>query len=154
MATWQLFDQQAPQLAEVVRARLEAAETHVLASLRRDGSPRVSGTEVFWHGHDLLIGSMDGAVKAGDLLRDSRFALHAHPASAGGDAKLSGRAFEIVDPEELRAITGHTQPPGPARFFRLDLAETVTTAVGDDQQHLLIRRWRPEEGVAAFTRYH
>lgn len=154
MATWQLFDEQAPQLAEVVRARLEAAETHVLASLRRDGSPRVSGTEVFWRGPDLMIGSMDGAVKADDLLRDPRFALHAHPTPAGGDAKLSGRALEIVDPEELRAVAAQTRPPGPARFFRLDLAEAVTTAVGDDEQHLLIRRWRPEEGVVAFTRYH
>ena len=154
MTTWHVFEEQAPQLAEVVRARLEAAETHVLASLRRDGSPRVSGTEVFWHDQDLLIGSMDGAVKAGDLLRDPRFALHAHPASDGGDAKLSGRALTIVDPEELRAITGQVEPPGPARFFRLDLAEAVTTEVGDDQQHLLIKRWRPDDGVAAFTRYH
>lgn len=154
MATWQLFNDEAAQLAEAAQARLRAAETHILASLRKDGSPRVSGTEVFPLGPDLVIGSMDGAVKAADLLHDSRFALHAHPAQDGADVKFSGHAHEITDAQTLRDIGQQAEPPGPARYFRLDLTEVVLTEVGDDQQHLLIRRWRPQEGVVAFKRYH
>lgn len=153
MATWQLFNDEAPQLAEVVQARLRAADTHVLASLRRDGSPRVSGTEVFASGPDLVIGSMDGAVKTADLHHDPRFALHTHPARDSADAKLTGRAHEIAGVRALRGFGEQTRPPGKARLFRLDMTEVVITEVGDDQQNLLIKRWRPEEGVVAFKRY-
>jgi hypothetical protein len=79
MATWEDFLAEAPQLAAAVRRGFEAAKHHVLATLRRDGSPRVSGTEVDFRGPDLVLGSMGGARKAADLRRDGRFALHAHP---------------------------------------------------------------------------
>jgi len=46
MATWAQFESEAGQFAAMVRARFEAAETHILATLRKDGSPRVSGSEV------------------------------------------------------------------------------------------------------------
>src|SRR5687767_4858714 len=76
---WVTFTAEAPALAAAVEARLRATKHRVLATLRADGSPRVSGTEVdFWDG-DLVLGSMFGAVKARDLLRDGRFAVHANP---------------------------------------------------------------------------
>lgn len=153
MATWQQFADDAPQVAEPVRARLESAPHHVLGTLRRDGSPRLSGTEVFWHGPDLLVGSMPGAVKAQDLRRDPRFSLHAHPADenlSGGDAKLSGRAVEVRGDARSDVLQ---QRPGAeeAWLFRLDLAEAVLTEISDDKQ-LVIKRWRPTDGVTAFKR--
>src|SRR5690349_4899851 len=99
MTTWQEFDREAPGLADAVRARFVAHKHHVLATVRADGSPRVSGTEVqFREDGELTLGSMWRAVKALDLRRDARFALHANPGSGsmeGGDAKLAGRAVEI-----------------------------------------------------------
>jgi len=95
MATWEEFAREAPELAAAVRARFTATKHHVLATLRRDGSPRVSGTEVDFRGADLTLGSMSGARKASDLRRDGRFALHANPGDgsmAFGDAKLAGVA--------------------------------------------------------------
>ena len=74
MATWKQFESEAPEFAAVIRTRFEAAETHVLATLRRDGSPRVSGSEVAFQGADLSFGSMLNAVKARDLQRDGRCA--------------------------------------------------------------------------------
>src|SRR5919109_4476751 len=100
MTNWQRFAEEAPELAEAVRAKFEAAKHHVLATVRRDGSPRVSGTEVDFYGPDLTIGSLWGAVKADDLQRDGRFALHANPGDGsmhGGDAKLAGVAVEVGD---------------------------------------------------------
>jgi hypothetical protein len=156
MTTWQEFANDAPELSSAVRARFEAAKHHVLATLRRDGSPRVSGIGVGWHGADLVFGSMVGAVKARDLQRDGRFSLHAHPGDgslAGGDAKLSGRAVEVVDADELRAFYEKEDPPGDSHLFRIDLSEAVLTEIGEDEQHLLIKLWRPARGVVAYRRY-
>ncbi|MEV4241888.1 pyridoxamine 5'-phosphate oxidase family protein [Streptosporangium canum] len=79
MAPWEQFESEAGELASAVKARFQAAETHVLATLRKDGSPRVSGTEVDFKGSDLSFGSMLNAVKALALRRDGRCAIHAHP---------------------------------------------------------------------------
>src|SRR2546421_4917658 len=98
MATWEEFSAEAPQLAGAARRAFEAAKHHVLATLRRDGSPRVSGTEVDFWGPHLSIGSLWRAVKARDLQRDGRFALHANPGDGsmeGGDAKVAGVAVEV-----------------------------------------------------------
>src|ERR687891_293156 len=100
MATWRQFETEAPELAAAVRARFETTKHHVLATLRRDGSPPGSGTEVDFHDGDLTVGSMWEAVKARDLQRDGRFAIHANPGDgslAGGDAKVAGVAVEVGD---------------------------------------------------------
>ncbi|WP_017983754.1 pyridoxamine 5'-phosphate oxidase family protein [Amycolatopsis methanolica] len=146
MTNWREFEEQAPALAAVVRERLTAAETHVLATLRRDGSPRVSGTEVDFHGPDLFIGSMWGARKAHDLRRDGRFALHAHP-SAEGDAKLSGVAIEVTEKAVLDAVQGDMQP---SHLFRLDLQQSVLTTVEGDK--LVATTWWPGREVVRFER--
>ena len=149
MATWERFEKEAPELARVVRARFEAAETHVLATLRKDGSPRVSGSEVDFRGPDLSFGSMLGARKAHDLQRDGRCAIHAHP-SGDGDAKVAGVALEVVDPGEKRDYTTGGEPPGDFHAFRLDLTEAVLTAVENDE--LVIRVWRPGCAVETLRR--
>ncbi|MEV0537115.1 pyridoxamine 5'-phosphate oxidase family protein [Kitasatospora sp. NPDC050463] len=156
MATWQDFEHEAPELASAVRARFEANKHHVLATLRRDGSPRVSGIEVNFLGADLTLGSMHGAAKARDLQRDARFALHSNPSDetlAGGDSKLSGRAVEITDENELAAYAADLPepPPGPFQAFRLEVEQVVHTTVGED--HLWITSWRPGEPVRRIQRH-
>lgn len=155
MTTWQEFAEQAPELAKTARAQLEAAKHHVLATLRRDGSPRVSGTEVGWRGPDLTLGSMPGARKALDLRRDPRFALHANPGDgsmAGPDVKIAGRAVEVTG-DEQRAWVEEVEPPSAdSHLFRLELTEVTTTGVSDDQTHLVIQHWTPAEGTRTFNR--
>ncbi|WP_067185086.1 pyridoxamine 5'-phosphate oxidase family protein [Microtetraspora niveoalba] len=149
MATWEQFESEAGELAAAVRARFEAAKTHVLATLRKDGSPRVSGTEVDFMGADLSFGSMLNAVKALDLRRDGRCAIHAHP-HEGGDAKVAGVAIEVTAPEAKSAYTTGSEPPGDFHAFRLDLSEAVLTAVEED--HIVIRLWRPGRPVETIRR--
>jgi hypothetical protein len=43
--TWTEFEAQAPELAARVRARFEAHNHLLIATLRRDGAPRLSGIE-------------------------------------------------------------------------------------------------------------
>ena len=61
----------------------DANKHKTLATLRRDGSPRISGIEIWFEDGELWFGSMWQGVKALDLQRDSRFALHS--ASDGED---------------------------------------------------------------------
>jgi hypothetical protein len=145
MPTWTEVSAAAPELAAAVEARFRAARHHVLATLRRDGSPRVSGTEVGFGDGELRLGSMWQAVKARDLRRDGRFALHANPGDgsmAGGDAKVSGVAVEV--PEHDAAGTSH--------LFRLDVREVVLTSVHADGDRLVIETWRPDEGYRRVER--
>ena len=145
MPDWPEVSDAAPELAAAVEARLKATKHHVLATLRRDGSPRVSGTEVDLRDDGLYLGSMWEAVKARDLRRDGRFALHANPGDgsmAGGDAKLSGVAVEVTDHPDA----------GRSHLFRLDVTEVVLTSVHPDRDRLVIESWRPEEGVRRVER--
>ncbi|MFF2656762.1 pyridoxamine 5'-phosphate oxidase family protein [Kitasatospora sp. NPDC058032] len=155
MATWQDFEHEAPDLAPAVRARFEANKHHVLATLREDGSPRVSGTEVDFIGADVMLGSMLGAVKALDLRRDARFALHSNPSDptlAEGDSKLSGRAVELTEATDIASYEAELPepPPGPYHAFRLELEQVVHTTVEDDA--VRISSWRPGEPVRRFER--
>src|SRR3954454_16643705 len=153
MTTYDDFAKQAPDLAAAVRARFDAERHHVLATLRADGAPRVSGTEVGFRNGQLFLGSMPDARKALDLQRDPRCALHAHTGRgtmAGGDAKVAGRAVEATDEATLAAFRGDAQPAGPYHLFLLDLAEAVLTTVADDQ--LVIQQWRPGQPVRATRR--
>ena len=150
MTTWQQFATEAPDLATSVKARLTATKHHVLATLRRDGSPRVSGTEVQFHDDDLVAGSMPDSIKARDLMRDGRFALHANPGDGsmeGGDAKLAGRAFAVTDAATLAAYVGETEPPEPFDLFRFDLHEVVLTSLHPEGDRLVIETWRPGHDV-------
>lgn len=148
MATWDVFEQEASDLAAAIRKRFEAAKTHVLATVRKDGSPRVSGSEVDFRGPYLSFGSMIDARKAKDLQRDGRCAIHAHPCE-GGDAKVTGVAVEVRGPEKAAYTTG-SEPAGDFHAFRLDLTEAVLTAVEGDE--LVVTRWRQGEGVKVFRR--
>lgn len=154
MATWQQFADEAPELAAAVRARFTATKHHVLATLRRDGSPRVSGIEVDFRGRDVAFGSMLNAVKARDLQRDPRFGLHANPGDGsmdGGDAKMAGRAIEVLH-EEADPEGGEPHDPSLWHLFRLDLEEVVLTSVHPDGDRLLIRTWLPGQPVRVAER--
>jgi hypothetical protein len=155
MATWTEFEAEAPDLATRVRELLDAHTHKTLATVRRDGGPRISGTESAFRDGDLWIGSMWEALKARDLRRDPRFALHTgsdEPSEWQGDAKLAGVAEEVTDPERVRRINGDKAPPGPSHLFRLDLTEVSTVGLDDGRTQLIIRVWKPGEGVREIRR--
>jgi hypothetical protein len=139
MPSWSEVEAQVPQLAALARRYLDAFTHKTLATLRRDGSPRISGTEVDFADGELYLGSMWGAVKARDLQRDPRFALHsgsADPPGWTGDAKLAGRVEEVTEP----GATSHR--------FRLDIAELVVVRLGEPADHIVIESWHAGRGVS------
>jgi hypothetical protein len=156
MPGWTDFEAEAPRLAAQVRARLDAHVHKTLATIRADGSPRISGTETRFADGELWIGSMWQARKALDLARDPRFALHSgsdDPPAWHGDAKLAGRAEEVRDAERVRAINGADGgPQGPSHLFRLDLGEVSFVALDPTGRELVIEVWTAGRGVRTLRR--
>lgn len=155
MATWGQFVHEAPSLARAVRDRFEFTKHHVIATLRGSGAPRTSGTEVEFHGDHLMIGSMLGAVKALDLQRDPRYALHSNPDDGSmdaGDAKISGRATEVPEDEFDRYLDRPIEAPGQFHLFHLDIDDVVLVGLNQTRTSMLIQLWRPGEVIQTFNR--
>lgn len=155
MSSWSEFEAAAPALAAEVRRRLDAHVHKTLATLRRDGGPRISGTETLLVDGELWVGSMPDARKARDLRRDPRFALHSgsdDPPAWDGDAKLAGRAEEVLDEARKAAVLAGSAPPGPNHLFRLDLEEASTVGLNEARDGLVIDVWSASGGVRRMER--
>lgn len=155
MASWSDVEREAPDLAASARALLDAFTHKTIATLRRDGSPRISGTEVQFADGELWIGSMWQAVKALDLRRDPRFALHSgsiEPPNWTGDAKLAGRMVEVTDLERIAAINGPNAQAGPSHLFRAEIDELVLVRLGEPADHLIIESWHAGRGRTRLRR--
>src|SRR4051794_11764151 len=144
MAHWRDVEAADADFAAHVRRCFAIRKHATLATLRRDGSPRISGTEVqFDADGDLYLGMMAGSLKALDLRRDPRLALHCptedapedNPTAWLGDAKMAGTGVDVSDP---------ASEDGSHRF-RIDVTEVVVTTVVED--HLVIRSWHPDRGI-------
>jgi len=141
MAAWRDVERAEPAFAARVRAMFDAHKHKTIATLRTDGSPRISGIEAEFDGGELSFGSMPGARKGADLARDPRFALHSasvdppedDPSGWTGDAKVAGRAV----------LVGDQDGESPGQLFRAELDEVVLTGLTDAGDRLLIEVWRP-----------
>lgn len=146
MASWSDVAAAEPDFTAQVLRTFAIRKHATLATLRRDGSPRISGTEVqFDPDGELYLGMMPGSVKALDLRRDPRLALHCptadppadDPVSWLGDAKIAGRAVEVSGPA----------PPEGSHRFRIDVRDVVLTTVGPPGDHLMILSWHAGRGL-------
>jgi hypothetical protein len=156
VASWSEVEAEAPELSTLARELLEAHKHLTLATLRRDGSPRISGTEIILKDGELWLGSMPRAVKALDLRRDPRFAVHSGSADPDkgwrGDAKFAGQVEEIEDEDRKRAVVGGNAPPGPLHLFRCDITELVVVRLGEPADHLSIESWHAGRGLSRIRR--
>lgn len=152
MASWRDIETEAAEFAAKVRARFEAGTNKTLATIRRDGSPRISGSEAKFEGGEITFGMMGGSMKLLDVRRDPRIAMHSptleppaeHPEAWPGDAKLAGLAVEVPPPTDT--------PFAGSGFFRIDIREVVLTYVGDPADHLVIETWHEGRGYERRTR--
>jgi len=152
---WKAIEQAEPEFAGRVRRLFDAGRHKTIATLRADGSPRISGLECeFAHG-DLRFGSMTGARKGADLKRDPRFALHGptfHPEEGKendwpGEAKIAGRAIAAapVTTDEVAE-----QPDG--EMYIADITEVVITGLNAEATKLVVESWTPERGLRRVER--
>lgn len=137
--TWAAFSADAPELAERIRARFAANLHHVIGTIRRNGAPRLSGTEVNIGPAAVTIGMMGGSRKLVDVRTDPRVEIHSAPLEddlENGDAKLVGRLIE----------TPHSEPEhADAGSFELLLELVSLVQVASDE--LVFTTWRPVCGL-------
>ena len=153
MSSWRDLEQDVPDFAFRVRRRFDAGTNKTFASLRRDGAPRISASELeFSSDGEVTLGMMAGSMKLLDVQRDPRVALHSptlepsddNQSTDTGDAKMSGSLVEIKAPVD--------NPHKGAVFFKLDITEVVLTYVGTPADHLVIESWHAERGWERTTR--
>jgi Pyridoxamine 5'-phosphate oxidase len=147
MASWSEFEAAEPEFASRVRGLLTSRKHLTMATLRRDGSPRISGTEVEFGDGQLRIGSMPAAVKALDLRRDPRVAIHGptedppsgNPAGWKGEAKVAGIASEV-------------ESGSAAHRFNIDIQEAVITHLDEAGNRLVVESWSSRRGYRTMAR--
>jgi hypothetical protein len=159
MATWNDVHTIAPDLVDRARSLFTSTTNSVLATIRTDGTPRVSGIDPWFTAGEMYLGFMPDSRKLADLQRDPRLALHGIPWESrkvsdgaldpgAGDAKLTGTAVAL-DPASLIDVKaafeterGFEMPDGD--MFRVDLTSLVLISVEDDE--LVIDRWTEAGG--------
>lgn len=149
VARWADLEQDVPDLTGPVRRRFEMGLNKTIATVRRDGAPRISATELEFADGEVTFGMMGGSVKLADVRRDARIAIHCPTIEQPeeqtlspdwpGDAKLAGRAVEVAPLDD--------NPYAGAGFFRVDITEVVLTYVGDPRDHLVIESWHEGTGT-------
>jgi hypothetical protein len=123
-----------PDFAESVRVSFTRAKHATMATLRRDGSPRISGTEIsFANDGQLYLAMMPGTRRADDIRRDARLAVHsptmeADDTDSWSEAKLDARAVEVED-----------------NRFRLDICRVSLLRIID--RALEVTSWTPQSGL-------
>jgi hypothetical protein len=125
VASWGEIEHVAPELARQARTLLDAHVHKTMATLRADGSPRISGIEAkFISGagieDELWFGSMPGSRKSADLVRDPRFSLR----------------------------SGSDDPPDRAG----DVRELAVTRLPEAKDELAIDWWSEADGLRSLTR--
>lgn len=143
-----------PDFAAQVQQVFEAHKHKTIATLRRDGSPRLSGLEFEFRAGEVTFGMMPRSRKCADLRRDPRTEIHSASVDTDGgelawpgDARVSGRAREVTDQGERARFT--ESPPEAYPLFILDIERVVRITLDGSPQHLLIQTWRPDRPLAS-----
>jgi hypothetical protein len=150
MTAWRDVERVEPAFAQPVRALFDAHRHKTIATLRADGSPRISGIEAVFEDGQLVFGSMPNARKGADLRRDPRFALHSatldpvegSEAQWPGEAKISGRAI----------ASGPITEGADGDRFQADIAEVVHTHLNEEATMLVVEWWTPVHGLRRIER--
>ncbi len=145
--SWQCLEEQQPELAEFGAERLNGQVAY-LATVRKDGSPRVHPmTPIIGRGH-LFVFMEPTSPKRHDLQRDGRYAIHCSVGDntgASGEFIVTGRAHLIED-VELRALAARLASYTPADryiLFEFDVDSAASTIYQEGQP--VRRSWKKDK---------
>lgn len=148
---WADFCAAETEFAALVRERFESHRHAVMATLRRDGAPRLSGMEVPIRDGHLWLAMDTVGHKTADLQRDPRFSIHSAPDEEDltlGDARVEGRAVATLHDEVVLFSQGHRfeiRDPSTMALFTADITRVVLARV--ENRGLLVMSWTPEDGL-------
>ena len=142
--SWQTLIDEAPDLAAVGWERLHGRVSY-LATVRKDGSPRVHPVTPFIGDGRLFLFMEPTSPKGKDIQRNGRYALHGgveDDEGGGGEFYVWGRGRLVSDPA-LRALAVTHCPYAPAArylLYELSVERAMSTVYGDEGA--IRRRWR------------
>ena len=150
---WSELERRQPALAELGRRRLLEPGVVLVATIRSDGTPRVSPVEPFVLDGGLWLSMLWASRKAADLQRDSRILLHSIITSRDGgegEFKIRGTARAEDDPDlharyAAAVSTGLGWTPEPGRFhlFAVTMSEVTFIRYDDATGDQHVVHWPP-----------
>lgn len=151
MATWNDFEADAPELAELGRSVLyrSGEGLALLATVRgRDLPPRIHPINVEIVDGRLLTFIHDDSAKGRDMTEDGRFAVHAHQDPAvPHEFQARGRARLLTEPAD-RERAGSAWPFSTNETYLLFELELSHVLVGErptaDDWPPVYRSWKPQ----------
>ena|SRR5882757_29042 len=151
MATWSELREDHADLADLGEQRLIAPGVVLVATIRRDGTPRVSPVEPLLLDGQLWLSMMLGSTKAHDLLRDQRVLVHNIVTSrdgVAGEFKVRGRAQLIEDEARLQRYVaavgeqlGHRMIVGRFHLFIVDIHDVTFIRYDSETGDQYVARW-------------
>ncbi len=135
--SWKSLEDEQPELAAFGAERLNGKVAY-LATVRKDGSPRVHPmTPIIGQGH-LFVFMEPTSPKGHDLRRDGRYAIHcsvSDTSGVSGEFIVTGQA-RFIDAPELRALAVRLASYTPAEryiLFEFDIESAASTIYPNDQ---------------------
>lgn len=134
MARWADFAGAEPEMARVLTESLAGAPIAFLATVRKDGAPRVHPFCPIFAGSGLFIAvpvtdAPHPSPKRFDLQNDDRYAMHSRPGDHDEEFYVTGTALRIDDPANIQAVAaaaGHNVHAHDWTFeLRIDRAMTA-----------------------------
>ena len=142
--TWQAFESASPDLAPLAFDCLDRKIAY-LATLKKDGSPRLHPVTPFIGDGMLFIFTEPSSPKIRDLRSDGRYVLHSSVGGGGPlvEVQVSGEAFVVRDPQ-LRAraerIAASPVVIDSYVLFEFHVQRVLVVEYADGKP--LVRRWR------------
>jgi hypothetical protein len=143
--SWKALKDNAPDLAEFGKKRF-ASEVTYLATIKKDGSPRVHPVTPIIGGDYLFVFMEPTSPKGHDLRRDGRYALHCSVGDSegtGGEFLITGIAKFTEDEEKREIATRHASYEIISRYilFELGVDTAFSNVYGEDGKPVR-KRWR------------
>ena len=141
--SWRALEQADAELARQGAERFETGVAY-LATIRKDGSPRVHPVTPIMEQGRLFLFMEPTSPKGHDLRRDGRYTMHSAvggPVGEGGEFLIFGRAQPVEDPatRELATELSSYAPEDQYVLFELGVESALLTTYEDDRT--VRRRW-------------
>ena len=111
MAAWAQFAAAAPAIAALGLKQFEKFHIAYLATVRKDGAPRVHPVSPIIADGRLFVATAPTSPKRLDQVRDGRYVIHALPGKNDAEFLIRGRSRRVRDEATQAAVTdaaGHT----------------------------------------------
>ena len=145
--SWRALEDKNPELAAFGVSRLHGQVAY-LATLRKDGSPRVHPmTPIIGQGH-LFVFMEPTSPKGHDLRRDGRYAIHcAVSDTSGGSGEFTGSGqAQFIDNPELRVLAVRLAPYSPAdRYILFEFSLESAASTVYEGERIIRQRWKRDD---------